>query len=355
MGEGHRSLFTQQPLSSQSPDFDSTIAPVTDSAGNKTYAFNTISSQRDSPMYVLPRLPNSRIDQFNQPQGWFYCLPRFRQAFTPGPIYSTLKKKLPINCGNSDLNADKKFLVFDQSGDQTTVMLSSGPGTPFRCMTSWTLKQPRQPYMDGEVYGAKPGSFPTSEPIPENDHNGNYEDADVSSEMHEDTEELNALLYSDDEGESYYSEDDDEVTSTGHSPSTMTAHAMPDHFHKEDKEEVASSALPRKRKWKENDAEALIDDTASSRNINGQSNYLSNDDDAESNCVGPKNSGFHGMGLSSSGSKRMRKEKIRETVGLLQEMIPDGKGKDALRVLDEAIDFLKSLKVRAQALGLAAL
>ncbi|OWM67731.1 hypothetical protein CDL15_Pgr019232 [Punica granatum] len=307
-------------------------------------------------MYAFPKVPNSRIGHFNQPQGWFYCLPRFRQAFTPGPNYSALKEKLPIDCyGNSNLNAEKKFLVFDQSGDQTTVMVSSGPGTTFRCMTSWTLKQPVQPNMDVEGHGGKLDSYPNSGPTSGNNLSGSNEETDVSSEMHEDTEELNALLYSDDDDdESYYSEEDDEVTSTGHSPSTMTAHEGLHRFDRADKEEVASSAWPKKRKLNENDVEAL-DDTASSGDINGQSNYLSNDDYAESSCADRESYGFQKMGLPSAESKRIRREKIRETVGLLQEMIPGGKGKDAVVVLDEAIDYLKSLKVRANALGLAAL
>lgn len=353
MGEDHRPSFTQLPLSPQSPELNST----TDSTGVSlnTCDFNMISSQEGLPINVFPTLPNSRIGRFNQPQGWFYCSPRFHQAFTPGPIYSALQEKLPNNHGNFDLNAEKKYLVFDQSGDKTTVMVSSGPGTPFRCMTSWTLKQPMRPDMDNEAYGPRPGSFPVSKLMSRNDHVDNYEDADVSSEMHEDTEELNALLCSDDEGESYYSEEDDEVASTGHSPSVMTTHERTGHFQRHDNEEVASPAWPQKRKWMQNDVEVLIDDTASSGDIEVQSHYLSKDDDDASSYAERGNSGFHKVGLSSSKTKRMRMEKVRETMELLQEMIPEGKGKDALAVLDGAIDYLKSLKVRAQALGLAVL
>uniref|UniRef100_A0A2P2QQZ6 BHLH domain-containing protein n=1 Tax=Rhizophora mucronata TaxID=61149 RepID=A0A2P2QQZ6_RHIMU len=52
--------------------------------------------------------------------------------------------------------------------------------------------------------------------------------------------------------------------------------------------------------------------------------------------------------------KRMRKERIVETVSVLRNIIPDGKGKDAIVVLDEAIKHLKSLKHNVEALGLDA-
>ncbi|KAK0576830.1 hypothetical protein LWI29_023981 [Acer saccharum] len=137
--------------------------------------------------------------------------------------------------------------------------------------------------------------------------------------MHEDTEELNALLYSDDDSD--YT-DDDEVTSTGHSPSTMTAHEKLDWF-EGSTEEVASSAGPTKKR----------------------------NDDAESSCANSQYPRCGEMG-SLSGNKRMRNEKIRETVNVLRSIIPGGKGKDTMVVIDEAIDYLKSLKLKAKAFGL---
>ncbi|KAK4795329.1 hypothetical protein SAY86_013323 [Trapa natans] len=357
MEEGHRSLFTQLPLSSQSPHFNSKVSAVIESASLGMCAFSRISSQEGMPIYLFPRLPNSRVGGFNKPPGWFYCLPRFRQAFfMHGPCYSLLKEKVPINNVNFNLNAEKKFIVFDQPGDKTTVMVSSRPETIFRCVTSRSLKQPMQLDTDDEACRHKSGPFPCSKMISAVDADGNYEDADVVSEMHEDTEEINALLCSDDEGESYYSEEDDEVTSTGHSPSLMTAHeGRSDHLYfEEDNQEVSSPPCSRKRKWKENDMEALINDTTSSGDIKFQPNDLSNNDDndAETSSVQRDYSALVKMGLPSSKSKRVRKEKIRETMGLLREMIPDGKGKDAVSILDEAINYLKLLRERAQTLGL---
>jgi len=58
---------------------------------------------------------------------------------------------------------------------------------------------------------------------------------------------------------------------------------------------------------------------------------------------------------SLSGNKRMKRERIRETVNILQGIIPGVRGKDAMVVLDETIHYLKSLKLKAMALGLNAL
>ncbi|XP_048437380.1 transcription factor SAC51-like [Pyrus x bretschneideri] len=164
--------------------------------------------------------------------------------------------------------------------------------------------------------------------------------------MHEDTEELNALLYSD--GDSDYTEDD-EVTSTGHSPSTMTVHDKQNWF-----EEVASSdGMNKKRKLFDEvyDHVRSVMDTASSKKHNRP---LELEDDAESSCACNRSSGLREVDSFTS-NKKMRKEKIRETINILQNIIPDGKGKDAMVVLDEAIHYLKSLKLKAKALGLDSL
>ncbi|KAK4747496.1 hypothetical protein SAY87_014082 [Trapa incisa] len=352
MGEDHRSLFTQQPLGSQSPGFNVTSIPPFDSSGLNTYAFNNVvSSQEGSPISTFPRLPHSEI---NQHQGWSKCLPCFRQAFAPVPNYSALGEKLAISCGNSGLNSERKFLVFDQSGDQTTIMVSSGPGTPLHCITSWTAKQSAHPNVDNEAHGDKLDRRSVMEPAKPNDLDDNLGEAEEASEMHEDTEELNALLYSDDEDESYYSEENDEVASTGHSPSTMTTHEKLDNYNREDKEHIASSIWSKKRKCNWDNVEVL-DDTASSSYLRGQSNHLVNDGGAEFVHAKRERSGILMMGLPSPENRKIHREKIRKTVELLQEMIPGVKGKDTLVVLDEAIDYLKSLKVRARSLGLATL
>ncbi|KAK8642732.1 hypothetical protein V6N13_012065 [Hibiscus sabdariffa] len=308
-----------------------------------------VSTTGTSPVYGNPELPRSRASQGNEPRGWFYCLPRHRQVFAPASNY--LKEQPPANpcenCKESGTGipkagsgvAEKRFLVFDQSGDQTTLIFTSASGTPTKCLTSWGLKSPVAGNFNGEdpidkVHG-NIHSGPISTDIFE--ENG----TDEQSEMHEDTEELNALLYSDDDSE--YTEDE-EVTSTGHSPSTMTA--QDEQFEGSCEEVASSTRLTKKQKLLDgsNRYSPLLMDTTNSGNPNRYSEY---EDDADSRCANGQNPGSSDMD-SSSGYKRTRRDKIRETVSVLRSIIPGGEGKDAVVVLDEAIDYLKSLKQKAK-------
>lgn len=175
------------------------------------------------------------------------------------------------------------------------------------------------------------------------------DESGAESEMHEDTEELNALLYSDDESD--YTEDD-EVTSTGHSPSTMTVHDKQNWFETRDEEVASSCGITKKRKLFDGayDVPSIMD-TATSKNPNRSAEL---EDDAESSCARNRSSGSRELDSLSS-NKKMKKDKIRETVSVLQNIIPGVKGKDEMVVLDEAILYLKSLKVKAKAFGLESL
>ncbi|XP_042992158.1 transcription factor bHLH145-like [Carya illinoinensis] len=313
------------------------------------------------PVYASSKLPHSWVGQANEPHGWFHCLPRFRQSFTPAlnqsiavcqgrlPTnpYESCREAIPLNAGSGCVQ--KKFAAVDKLRDQTTLIFSSGIGTPVQCLTSWGPKPHADSKLNGEDVGINGDFNYFSGPILTDEINENL-GTDVQSEMHEDTEELNALLYSDDSSE--YTEDG-EVTSTGHSPCTMTAHDKKDWLGGSI-EEVASSAGPtKKRKQLDtvyDDAPSLMD-TASSMNHN---RLFECEGDAESSCANGNNAGPGEMG-SLSGTKRMKKDRIRETVNILQSIIPGASGKDAIVVLDETIRYLKSLKLRAMALGLDAL
>ncbi|KAI7754524.1 hypothetical protein M8C21_028894, partial [Ambrosia artemisiifolia] len=239
------------------------------------------------PQVIIPPYGNmGSLPARQEPCGWFYGLPRYRQGLVP-VVNSVVQQKSPVPSpyvARETNVAQKKFLVFDQSGDQTTLIYSSGAGpAPIR-------------YQFPSSNNPKPqfGSHTVSldEFIKGNDGN------DSKSEMREDTEELNALL-----GE---------------------------------EEEVASSGGPtKKRKWEdEGNIENVLEDTASSgkSGINCSSNGVFND---ESDSF-------------SSGNKKRRKEKIKETINLLQNLIPGDKhGKDAIMVIDEAIHYLRNLKFKA--------
>lgn len=315
---------------------------------------NLVPTSGSLTAHAFSVLPHSRPSQPNEPHGWFYCLPRFRQAFTHASN-SILKEKLPAGpYGNSRVVnapnvisecAQKRFLVFDQSGDQTTLVFSSVIGTPGQCLTSWSPKPSGAHNLSGGEEGTKRDLIYHQGPILTDESNENG-GTDVQSEMHEDTEELNALLYSDDE---YSYSEDDEETSTGHSPSTMTVYDRQEWLEGEAEEVASSDGSNKRRKLFNGDFNVpSLMDTASSAKPD---NSLEYEDDAESSCADGNNP-EPGEIQSFSGNKRSRKDRIRETVNILQNLIPGGKGKDAIVVLDEAIHYLKSLKLKAKALGL---
>ncbi|XP_057973864.1 transcription factor bHLH145-like isoform X1 [Malania oleifera] len=329
---------------------------------------NSISMCMNSHANVVSRNGNLLVDAFsepprmwpgqvNEPQGWFHCLPCSRQASVLAQNsviqekFSTsspkdLREAMAPNASSKP--AQKRFLVFDQSGDQTTLIFSSVIGAPVQPPTSCGPK-PSAYNWTGEEPETKRDPIYHSGPIVTDEFNEPH-GADAGSELHEDTEELNALLYSDDDGDDT---EDNEETSTGHSPSIMAAHNNQEWLG-DNIEEVASSDEVIKRQklgYGSYNVPSLID-TASSVNQN-RFLHLDNDaeSDAESSCANCLKTQFEGRGFLS-GSKRTRKEKIRETVSILQSIVPGGKGKDAIVVLDESIHYLKSLKLKAKALGI---
>lgn len=343
----------------QSPNLNTLSAPLVLEQQNIISAYmnpcpNFVPTSGSLAEHAFSVLPHPRPGQTNEHHGWFYCLPRFRQTFTHA-ANSILKEKLPAGpYGNSRVVntpnvtsdcAQKRFLVFDQTGDQTTLVFSSVIGTPGQCLTSWSPKPAGAHNLSGGEEETKRDQIYHQGPnlTDESNENGG---ADVQSEMHEDTEELNALLYSDDE---YSYSEDDEETSTGHSPSTMTVHDRQEWLEGEAEEVASSDGSNKRRKLFNGDFDVLsLMDTASSAKPNKSLEY---EDDAESSCA-DANSLEPGEIQSLSGNKRLRKDRIRETVNILQSLIPGGKGKDAIVVLDEAIHYLKTLKLKAKALGL---
>lgn len=312
---------------------------------------NEVPTNGNSPFFTFSGLPVSNTSWPTETCNWLYYSPQLYQGLNP--VLSTLPKEtfapraLENLEGNKHPNggttsAHKRFLVFDQSGDQTTLIYNSANGTPVQCPASLNPKAPALFKEDPELKRNEV-SFFGDEYYEENNR------YDVESEMREDTEELNALLYSDDDND--YSEDDEE-TSTGHSPSTMTTHDLPKWFD-ESGEEVASSAGATKRHKlldSSYDAPELRDTTNSTKAYT----CSDLDDDAQSSCRNGPEQDSGALG-SPSGKKRLRKDKIRETINILQEIIPGGKGKNSMVVIDEAIHYLRSLKVKAQSLGLDSL
>ncbi|BAT78442.1 hypothetical protein VIGAN_02111800 [Vigna angularis var. angularis] len=327
-------------------------------------AVNMVSAYETIPAFASSALqPRLQLGCSSDPRGWFYCLPRFRQEFSPAPNF-TVEGKTPFDHvrGFDDKNAPfgesssprKQFLVIDQTADQTTVVYSSRFGSPCECLASWHSKlhggnnwRGDEPSFKGDLNLNSMNEPTLADKVHEN------HETSIESEMHEDTEEINALLYSDSDDYSAHDDDDDdddddEVTSTGHSPSTMTTHDDCKTSRDETVNEVASSAKKtKKRKLLDGCYDDIqLTDTASSQNMNKSSATC---DDSESRCSSNNNGG------SLSSNKKMKKEKIQDVLSILQSIIPGGKDKGPVMLLDDAIRSLKSLKQKAQALGLDAL
>ncbi|KAI8550283.1 hypothetical protein RHMOL_Rhmol06G0093100 [Rhododendron molle] len=349
------SWFRHQLSDRQSPNLNALGTPFDIGLRNTIPAHmspcpNVLPTKENAPAFPFSGVPHFNVgQQLNEPQGWFYCLPRFRQAFTPAP--SSIFKEKPSSGPNPEAGcAQKRFLVFDQSGDQTTLMFSPGVGSPrVQCPTTFGPKLNNAFDLNNIGLGGERETRLHLEPILTCEYDENKKD-DTGSEMyHEDTEEINALLYSDDDeydDDGVYSEDD-EVASTGHSPCGMTDDGKQELL--EESEEVAGSNGPTKRRKLFDvgyEVEPLMDTATSVKS----KRCFGLEDDAESSCADSKNKGLGKFG-SLSGNKRSRKDKIRETVDILQSIIPGGEGKDAIWILDEAIDYLRSLKYKAKALG----
>ncbi|CAJ1974003.1 unnamed protein product [Sphenostylis stenocarpa] len=321
---------------------------------------NMVSTNETIPAFASSAIPHLQLGRSSEPGPWCYCLPSFSQEFTPAPNI-TAEGKTPADhvkgFGNKiapfgqSSSQHKQFLVIDQTAGQTTVVYRSRLGSPCDCLASWHSKLHGANFWRGDEpsFRRDLNLNHMTEPTLADKVLENHETS-IESEMHEDTEEINALLYSDSDDYSTQDDDDedDEVTSTGHSPSTMTTHDNCKTSGVETAEEVASSAgKTKKRKVLDGyyDDIQLID-TASSQNRNESS---ATDDDLESRCSSNNNGG------SLSGNKKMKKQKIQGVLSILRTIIPGGIDKDPVMVLDDAIRSLKSLKHKAQALGLDAL
>lgn len=328
--------------------------------GKQNGCINMMPENYTMPDSVPSMLPCSQLAQSFEPYGWSHGSPHFQQAFIPAPNF-TLESKLPASHEKGigeEIAPDripgfpkKRFIVIDQTVNQTAFIYSPGFGSPIECLASWHSKLRGPDYLNGNERSLKRDLNNLNGPTL-NDKLDKNQGIEVQSEMHEDTEEINALLYSDSDG---YSTEDDEVTSTGHSPSIMTTHDDQDFFCGSNEEvgscdggEVGSAAgkTTKKRKLSangacEHDDDLQLMDSASSLNLNRS---FDNEYDAESRCSSGNSEG--------SSKKKMRKERIRDVLNILQTIIPGGKERDPIGLLDEAICCLKSLKLKARALGL---
>lgn len=302
--------------------------------------------------FAIPPIPSFKVEQLNVVQGSRQCLsPHFQNSL--GTLIPCQKEKESMHyahAGPSEMLVSKSnnesypkgFLIYDQSGNQKRLMYA--PMCPVYIPPT-VAENKRCGWLEeeggaGDINSVK--YFPNTLSSENNVADGE------SSEMHEDTEEIDALLYSDYDGTGCSS--DDEVTSTGHSPEMINVHCEKEEQCQETTTEVASSDGPRKRQ-RVNDGgyiKSLPVATVSCARVESQN--LAND--AESSCgmVHKEEAGTTDLDFCNSSCKKGR---IKETLRILESLVPGAKGKDPVLVIDEAINYLKSLKHEATALGVS--
>ncbi|MED6106567.1 hypothetical protein PIB30_005551 [Stylosanthes scabra] len=244
----------------------------------------------------------------------------------------------------------RKLLIFDRSGNKTRMFY--GPAlplvqSPIISATEFPLACDINEKGRTSSKGQK-GLANCS--LPEQSDNDDV--VHEESEMHEDTDEINALLYSDDDDENDYDDcDDDEVTSTDRSPLvTKRIYDMQEQF-QHTNEEVASYDRPNKRP-------KIVDGgyNRSSQPVDSSSLLKPNENyecvsDAESQNSGGWTYSAGKVGNSMAGDFWLKKDKIRESLRVLESLIPGAKGKEPLFVIDQTIEYLKSLASKTQTHG----
>lgn len=304
-----------------------------------------------------PRLQNLKTEQINEARGPLRCLPPDFHALLPTPTSYINGKQSTFPYGLSgmvvpDANfpglCQKGFLIFNQSENQTRLFYNYvRPPTQSPSIANERLDSG---YDDLQMVdnAAKMDRVDSTKNVSCEASGGKTE-----SEMHEDTEEINALLYSDDDGNDSHDGyvEDDEVTSTGRFPPMH----MKDGYEKQEHigeitEDVASSDGPNKRQKMfdggYNKSSLLY--TASLVNLDGSHE----DDNNPESGYADGQTGVEGSGCTL-GNMRSKKDKILEILRVLESIIPGVKGKDPLLVIDGAIDYLMITKLKAETLGVS--
>ncbi|XP_023004817.1 transcription factor bHLH143-like [Cucurbita maxima] len=297
---------------------------------------------------IPPPLPNFKVELLNVVQRSNQCLsPHFQNSLSiPFPSqkeeeslhYAGPPSEMPLSISNNG-SYPKGFLIFDQSGNQKRLMYA--PMSPPVHSTVADNKRPGWLEEEGVV-----GDINSVKYFPSTLFNENYVAAG-ESEMHENTEEIDALLYSDYDGTGCSS--DDEVTSTGHSPEMINEHYEKNERCQETTTKVASSDGPRKRQRVHDGESVKSPRIATVSRARVELQKFAND--AESGC-GMVHEEEAGTDVDFCNSF-CKKDKIKETLRVLENFVPGAKGKDPLLVIDEAIDYLKSLKHEASVLGVS--
>ncbi|OAY45163.1 transcription factor bHLH143 [Manihot esculenta] len=313
--------------------------PAFVNSGLYTFSANTMTSGMG-----VPYIPGLNTQQSNGAQGFSQRVRPVFQNLLPA-VNPYLKEKLSAFGGevapNGIPGCQRRFFIFDQSGNETRLRHSSYfpiDGKP----TIAARKRIGDSYLHYEDHAAKVNQINETvlKEVSDENHLSGEE-----SEMHEDTEEINALLYSDDDDD-YDDNDsggDDEVISTGHSPIKIRSCETRGQVDEITEEVPSSDAQSKRRKLLDGGYKCtLLADTAGTTKVTGV--HVCDDDDESSYAIGQnREEERHAI----RGSKQLKKDKVHATLKILESIIPGAKYKDPLVVLDLAINYLESLKFKA--------
>lgn len=200
------------------------------------------------------------------------------------------------------------------------------------------------------------------DPVPELQGSNETNVTDVGAEdtqgIHENTDEINALLDSDsDEGYEKVRELG-RATQFPAENDTLSVESVAS------ADASAGAARPAKKRRLCSGTDKSVVDTASSARLDHsiEQKVLASDCDAQSCCIGEVESD-HKFALregepaegDSPDDQERRRERIQETVAALRKIVPGGIAKDATVVLDEAICYLQYLKLKVKTLGAVSL
>ncbi|CAK9174087.1 unnamed protein product [Ilex paraguariensis] len=301
-------------------------------------------------------LQDCQAGESNGAYGLAQDLPQLEsRLLTPNPFPSESQSDFPYVLGvKATPNAvagsnQRRFLIFDQSENQTRYFLS-----PFSSLSQNPIIVPKTAVHVCDLHEGKQAA--TAGQISPNEHfiQGKSDENPLfgeGSEMHEDTEEINALLYSeenDEDGDCSDSEDD-EVTSTGHSPQAIGRRSdeKREQF-EETTEEVASSdgSTKRQRLLGGGYKVSSLVDTASSVKLD---RFYKHGDGVKSSCAQSRI--YRKRICSLSSYDQSTKGNIRMTLRILESILPGPKSNDPLVIIDEAINYLTCLKHKAKTMG----
>ncbi|CAI9765391.1 unnamed protein product [Fraxinus pennsylvanica] len=303
---------------------------------------------------TISNLPGSKTGQLNRVDGFFQHLPRRWESSSP-IINLYLKDSqcglshglgMSANPSGASFTSQKKFLIFDQSDNNTRLFFNPSFSPSQNQVIASNTAAGGHGTCDEVAVQMEQEPQSLVKPIILEKWDENHSTG--GSEVHEDTEEINALLYSNSNYE--YDDDDgenDEVTSTGHTPFTIEEGYDKDIQIGELVEGVASSngSTKRQKLLDGGYKKSSLVDTGGPVKMDGPQNY---EDGVESSCAGENNS-YDDI----DSIKRVKKVKIRELLKILESIIPGLKNEDPLLIIDKAIIYLNSLKLEAETLGIS--